>query len=183
MVGGELDVSLRTMDASGDPLISHGFRNLFELNRSHTLEEASLLLTLIWKRLNGIETFRRVRMRHHPALVRAMDNLEEHYSELFSVSDLVRRAGVSQSHLNELFRHAAGGGAGVSDVLADEICPPFASESPFQNRRGRGDDGVSRCELFQPPFPVCTTGFRRECTGRTPKCRMTGHGFWNPESF
>ena len=158
MVGGELDVSLRTMDASGDPLISHRFRNLFELNRSHTLEEASLLLTLIWKRLNGIKTSRRVRMRHHTALVRAMNNLEEHYSELFSVSDLVRRAGVSQSHLNELFRHAAGGGAGVSDFLADETCLLSASESPVQHRGGRGDKGVSRCELFQPPFPSVPRG-------------------------
>lgn len=111
MAGGELDVSLRTIDASGDPLIGQWFRNLYELNRTYDLEEASLLLTLIWKRLNGIEASRRVRMRHHPALVRAMDDLEEHYSEVFSISDLARRAGVSQSHLNALFRHATGGGA------------------------------------------------------------------------
>ena len=109
--GGELDVSLRTIDASGDPLLGQWFRNLYELNSSYAPDDASLLLTLIWRRLNAIEASGEVRLRRHPALLRAMDYLEEHYSEVFTISELSAKAGVSQSHLNALFRKETGAGA------------------------------------------------------------------------
>lgn len=109
--GGELDVSLRTIDASGDPLLGQWFRNLYELNSSYAPDDASLLLTLIWRRLNAIEAAGEVRFRRHPALLRALDYVEEHYAELFSISDLAARAGISQSHLNALFRQEIGAGA------------------------------------------------------------------------
>lgn len=108
--GGELDVSLRVVDASGDPLLGQWFRNLYDLNNSYAPEDASLLLTLIWRRLNAIEATGEVRLRRHPALLRALDYMEEHYAEVFSISDLAARAGVSQSHLNALFRHETGAG-------------------------------------------------------------------------
>ena len=38
--GGELDVSLRTIDASGDPLLGQWFRNLYELNSSYAPDDA-----------------------------------------------------------------------------------------------------------------------------------------------
>ena len=111
ITGGEVDASLRTIDVSGDPLLGQWFRNLYELSNSYAPEDASLLLTLIWRRLNAIEASGEVRLRRHPALLRALDYVEEHYAEVFSISELAARAGVSQSHLNALFRQETGAGA------------------------------------------------------------------------
>lgn len=111
ITGGDLDVSLRTVDASGDSLLAQWFRNLYELNRNYAQEEASLLLMAVWSRLAAIERSREVRLKHHPALVRAMDYMEQHYAEAFTVSELAERAGISQSHLNALFRKETGAGA------------------------------------------------------------------------
>ena len=110
--GNEWNTSLRTIDASGDRLLAQWFRNLYELNSSYAQDEASLLLTVIWNRLSSIEKSKRLRQNFHPALIRAMDYLEEHYAEILAISELAEKAGISQSHLNALFRQETGGGAG-----------------------------------------------------------------------
>lgn len=109
--GGELDTSLRTIDASGDSFLAQWFRNLYDLNSAYALEEASFLLSVIWSRLNSIEKSKRGYLNLHPALVRAMNYLQEHYSEVLTISELAAKAGVSQSHLNALFRKETNGGA------------------------------------------------------------------------
>ena len=106
--GNEWNTSLRTIDASGDRLLAQWFRNLYELNSSYAQDEASLLLTVIWNRLSSIEKSKRLRQNFHPALIRAMDYLEEHYAEILAISELAEKAGISQSHLNALFRQETG---------------------------------------------------------------------------
>jgi len=106
--GNEWDTSLRTIDASGDRLLAQWFRNLYELNSGYAQKEASLLLTVIWNRLSSIEKSRRLRQNFHPALIRAMDYLEEHYAEILTISELAEKTGISQSHLNALFRQETG---------------------------------------------------------------------------
>ena len=109
--GGELDTSLRTIDTAGDPLTGRWFRDLYNLTRNYAPEEATFLLMAIWHRLLALEKNRETRRKRHPALLRAMDDIEEHYTEDLSISELARRNGISQSHLNALFRRETGGGA------------------------------------------------------------------------
>lgn len=109
--GGELNTELRTIDVSGDPLLAAWFRNLYELNRDYAPEEASFLLMAIWSRLLAAEEKRKFRQKRHPALLRAMDDMEEHSAETVSISEIARRNGISQSHLNALFRRETGAGA------------------------------------------------------------------------
>ena len=109
--GNELDTSLRTVDASEDPLLRQWFHNLYDLNSIDAREEASWLLAAVWSRISAIETKGKLRKNRHPALVRAMDYMDRHYSEALTISGIARETGISQSHMNALFRKETGAGA------------------------------------------------------------------------
>ena len=108
--GSELDTSLRTVDASEDPFLLPWFHHLYDLNDMDAREEASWLLGAIWSRISTLENHRRFRQRLQPALARALDYMDNHYAEPLRISEIARKTGISQSHLNALFRKESGTG-------------------------------------------------------------------------
>ncbi len=114
-VGDAPDTSLRTIDASGDALIDQWFHNLLELNNSYEPEQASMLLHTIWLRLEQLEKHRLQQDSRHVGVARATEFLRRNYMKQFSVAELAEEIGMSQSHLNALFR--AEFGTGVAAYL------------------------------------------------------------------
>ncbi len=100
----------RRIEVGGDRLIRQWFGNLSELNNSYEPEQAAVLLRAILLRLDRIELRQREVGDVHPGLRRACDYLADHCDREISVSDLARISGVSQSHLNLLFRRRFGVG-------------------------------------------------------------------------
>lgn len=94
----------------GDSLIRQWFNCLQELNNSYEVEQASALIWTILLRLERIEHQQREEDVLHPGLKRACDYLKEYCSREISIGELARHAGVSQSHLNLLFRRKYGVG-------------------------------------------------------------------------
>ncbi len=99
----------RRIDTGEDLLTGLWFHSLALLNDASEPEQAAAILTALLLRLEKFELRRR--NTFHTGLQKALDYLESHCGEALSVSDLARHAGVSQSHLNALFRRETGHGA------------------------------------------------------------------------
>ena len=108
--GGGTPQKPRLIDTAGDRLLANWFAELCQLNREYLPDQAALLLELIWMRLGAIESYDRLRMRRHPALVRATEWIEENYHRNIAVADIAAAAGVSRSYLNALFHRETGDG-------------------------------------------------------------------------
>jgi len=99
---------LRTIDAGADLFIPRWFEDLRQLGNQSTEETA--LLGAILSRLARLENLRSERRNMHPGLVKATDYLAKNYMKNIGVSDLALKSGVSESHLNLLFRRRFGFG-------------------------------------------------------------------------
>lgn len=104
------DSGPRRIDAGEDSLIRQWFHCLPELNNSYEADQAGALIRTILLRLERIEQQQREEEMLHPGLKRACDYLREQYRREISIGELARHAGVSQSHLNLLFRRKFGVG-------------------------------------------------------------------------
>ncbi len=105
----EFDDSLRVVDTGSDTILRRWFCDLIELYDQNTLESTAPLFAAVWERVTALETDRGNDLRH-PALARAVAYLNANFMEECPVSQLARRAGVSTSHLNLLFRQQFGFG-------------------------------------------------------------------------
>lgn len=110
MAGSEFSTELRTVETGNDALIRQWFANLLELNIPYSAEQGSALLAAIWARLTLLEQQSDNRRTLHPSVRAAVAHIEKHYMEPIAVSELAERSGVSQSHLNSLFRRSFGVG-------------------------------------------------------------------------
>ena len=109
--GPGFDNRLRSIETGDDPVLRQWFAQLQLLNRDYLLDQASALLLAVWARLRHFEARSDRARTLHPGLQTAVDYIERHYMDDFSISELAARSGVSQSHLNALFRRAFGTGA------------------------------------------------------------------------
>lgn len=101
--------SARVTDTFSDHLIRQWFYALPELNAANELEQAHGLWTTLCVRLRRIrELQQQEEDGSHPALKAACDFLIAHCGEDHSIGEIARIAGVSQSHLNLLFRRKFG---------------------------------------------------------------------------
>ncbi|MBS1372248.1 MAG: helix-turn-helix domain-containing protein [Lentisphaeria bacterium] len=105
-----LNTELRSIETGDDPLLRQWFMNLLELNSAYVVDQASALLEAVWARLAQIEQQSDHRNGLHGKVRSAIEYLEQSYMKSFSVSGLAARIGVSQSHLNSLFRQSFGVG-------------------------------------------------------------------------
>lgn len=110
MAGSEFSTELCTVETGNDALIRQWFANLQELNIPYSAEQGSALLAAIWARLTLLEQQSDNRRTLHPGVRAAVAHIEKHYMEPIAVSELAERSGVSQSHLNSLFRRSFGVG-------------------------------------------------------------------------
>lgn len=99
------------IDTGGDPLAAEWFRALALLNDSYEPDQAAAILSALLLRLEKFERRNRNTEALHPALGRAREYMETHCDEPLAVSELASHAGISQSHLNALFRRETGHGA------------------------------------------------------------------------
>ncbi len=108
---GDFECSLRKIEAADDPLIGAWFEQLFFLNKSCEFAQATFLLATLLLRLDTIEKKLNRNKKLHPALNRAVEYIESNLARDIPVSELARRCGVSQGHLNLLFQTEFGAGA------------------------------------------------------------------------
>lgn len=104
---GEFDpeeFSLRLISPGEDPFVAEWFRQIFELCEHHESGNASVLLSLLWRRLLQIENRFEERRQVHPALLKAVDRIHNHYRDNLSVNEIAESCAVSVSLLNMLFR-------------------------------------------------------------------------------
>lgn len=95
--------SLRIISFGEDVFIAEWFRQIFALYKNHESETASSLLALLWRRLLEIENRFEVRRAFHPALLKAVEQIQHHYGENLSVNEIASNCSVSVSLLNLLF--------------------------------------------------------------------------------
>lgn len=95
--------SLRMISFGEDAFIEEWFRQIFVLYKNHESETASSLLSLLWRRLLEIENRFEVRRTIHPALLKAVEQIQHHYGENLSVNEIASNCAVSVSLLNLLF--------------------------------------------------------------------------------
>lgn len=104
------EFSLRMISPGDDTIVPEWFRQIFELCEQHESESASVLLSLLWRRLLEIENRSEERRSFHPALLKAVDWIRHHYREDLSVCGIAESCAVSVSLLNLLFRRQFGVG-------------------------------------------------------------------------
>lgn len=97
------DFPLRMINLGNDTISEEWFRQVFELSENHEQQTASSLLELLWRRLVEIENQSKERRNFHPALLKAIDQMNRHYSDEITVSGLAKYCSVSVSMLNFLF--------------------------------------------------------------------------------
>lgn len=97
------DFSLRMISSGEDVFIGEWFRQIFTLYKNHESETASSLLSLLWRRLLEIEDRFESRRTIHPALLKAVEQIQHHYGENLSVNEIASNCAVSVSLLNMLF--------------------------------------------------------------------------------
>ena len=102
--------SARVTETFGDHLIRQWFYALPELNAANELEQAHTLWITLCTRLRRIREVQQREDISPPALKTACDFLAAHCGEDRSIGEIARIAGISQSHLNLLFRRRFGVG-------------------------------------------------------------------------
>ena len=98
------EFSLRLISSGEDTFVPEWFRQIFELCEHHEPESASVLLSLLWRRLLRIEDRSAERRFFHPALLKAVDLIRNHYRDNLAVNEIASSCAVSVSLLNMLFR-------------------------------------------------------------------------------
>lgn len=131
--GPGFDNRLRSVETGDDPVLRQWFAQLQLLNRDYLLDQASALLLAVWARLRHFEARSDRARTLHPGLQTAVDYIERHYMDDFSISELAARSGVSQSHLNALFRRAFGTGAQSYLTAARMRCARRLLLNPYYN--------------------------------------------------
>lgn len=135
------------IDTGGDPLVAQWFQSLALLNDSYEPDQAAAILAALLLRLEKFERRNRNAGALHPALGRAREYMETRCGEPLAVSELALHAGVSQSHLNALFRRETGHGAlhGLTEIrmrLARRLLlNPYYNISEVAARCGIPDSG------------------------------------------
>lgn len=99
---------LRLIDVGSDLFIARWFEDIRRLDNEST--EETTLLGAILARLARLENLHGERQTMHPGLVKATDYLAGNYMKNISISELAVKSGVSESHLNLLFRRRFGSG-------------------------------------------------------------------------
>ncbi len=105
-----LSARLRQINTNNDRLIRLWFGCLPKLNDAYETEQAATLIQLILLRLDRLEQQQRETEMFHPKLQQVCDYLRTHYNREISIGELARFSGISQSHLNFLFRQQFGTG-------------------------------------------------------------------------
>ncbi len=93
---------LRQIEVGADPFIPRWFEDIHRLDNRSTEEPA--LLEAVLSRLARLENLHSERRDMHPGLVRATEYLAANYMKNIGIADLALKSGVSESHLNLLFR-------------------------------------------------------------------------------
>ncbi len=94
--------------AGNDRLLREWFEALPELNKIYDPLQTSALIRAILLRLDWIETREQQNRDIHPALKTACDYMATALDQPIQIGDIARKAAVSQSHLNLLFRTRLG---------------------------------------------------------------------------
>lgn len=100
--------NLCRIHSGGDRLIRRWFEDLPELNRVYEPLQAAALIRTILLRLDRIEAVQRENGNVHPSIKAACDYMEASLDQPIQMRDVARKAAVSQSHLNLLFRSRLG---------------------------------------------------------------------------
>ncbi len=108
---GDFELEFRAVDTHADRLISRWFHDLAALDGEGDGELGEALLAALLLRVARREAIDDRWRQFHPGLKRALAHIGEHCDQPLPVDELARIAGVSQSHLNALFRQATGKGA------------------------------------------------------------------------
>ncbi len=99
---------LRLIEVGADPFIPRWFEDIHRLDNQSTAEAA--LLEAVLSRLARLENLHRERRDMHPGLAKATEYLARNYMKNIGIADLALKSGISESHLNLLFRRRFGFG-------------------------------------------------------------------------
>jgi AraC-like DNA-binding protein len=102
--------SSHVVNIGKDDLIPQWFENLELLNREYDTAQANGILYALLQRLKKIEHSNKYAENLHPSVIKVRELIQNNYSQPLTVSDLAQQAGISQSHLNMLFRQQTGHG-------------------------------------------------------------------------
>lgn len=98
----------RKISTGDDSLLRQWFENLPELNRIYAPLQAASLIRTILLRLDWLEAGQQQNRNIHPALKIACDYMTSFLDQPLQIGDIARKAAVSRSHLNLLFRTRLG---------------------------------------------------------------------------
>ena len=107
---GNADFALRSIQLGGESRISRWLVELYELCSEHAFQQATLLLTATWLRLEQMEAARAKCIDMHPALRQALGEMLHNYAEDLSIAEIARRSSASVSLIHQLFQRQFGMG-------------------------------------------------------------------------
>ena len=103
----EFDTSLRVVHTGGEAAVRELFRALCCFGSSPG-DAASAATAALWLRLRELEIGGQTEKFRHPALRRALEQIEQNFASPLSAEQIARHAGIGPSRLNQLFKEHCG---------------------------------------------------------------------------